>query len=102
MTRKNKDFVTEKAFEEFVNDFDWSESEIGNISDFDDDSLDDFTVDKHGNADLNVTGELYADEIDNNTNQDEPILNETDDNIVCGHISQWHQYATFYKDVHMM
>ena len=40
MSRIYKSFVTEEAFEEFVNDFDWSESEIGNISYFDDDKLD--------------------------------------------------------------
>ena len=43
--------------------------------------------DIRGNADLDVTGVLHDDDIENKTNQDEPILNETDDNVVGGQIS---------------
>ncbi|XP_061401077.1 calcyclin-binding protein [Musca vetustissima] len=58
MPRKYKDFTTAEEFEAFVNDFEWSESEIGDISDYDDDSLDDPDFNIVTNNDANITDQL--------------------------------------------
>lgn len=109
MPRKYKDFTTAEEFEAFVNDFEWSVSEIGDISDFDDDSLDDPDFNIVTNDDANITDQLEDDVFENVNELDaeqvvsvEPTADESvqnEDIVVTGDSTRWHQNATFYKDI---